>query len=113
MNNSQSIWPSVKDRIRDKATSQVHLNAKILDLKPIEQAYQELSRQKDCIYYSKGEALNEEELARAEKFDWMTLANDYVFNYRTDYVKEYIKKVHDAKVSSEKDFKVEIDRLIF
>ena len=43
----------------------------------------------------------------------MKLANDYIFDYRTDYIKTYIKKIHETKVKQERDFKIEVDRLVY
>jgi hypothetical protein len=43
----------------------------------------------------------------------MKLANDYVFEYRTNYIQTYIKKIHETKFKQELDFKRDVDRLVY
>jgi len=46
------------------------------------------------------------------KLNWQLFADEFIFDPRTDFIAESIKKVHEEKAASEQDFKRQIDRFI-
>lgn len=39
------------------------------------------------------------------KLNWQLFADEFIFDPRTDFIAESIKKVHEEKAASEQDFK--------